>query len=223
MIDSSTLARTRMVREQLERRGIRDPRVLEAMREIPRERFLRASPDRYAVDPYADGAIPIGRGQTLSQPFIVAAMAEALRLPHGARVLEIGTGTGYNTAVLAFIAREVWTVERDPVLGGEAKDRLEDLGIRNVRFRTGDGSLGWPEGAPYEGILVTAGAPDVPDSLVGQLAPGANLVIPVGSSRHQSLLRVTRDREKGTVTRERLMECRFVPLIGHEGWPEDDG
>ena len=134
------------------------------------------------------------------------------RLPKGARVLEVGTGTGYQTAVLARIATEVWTVERDPVLAREAEGRLDDLGVRNVRLRVGDGSLGWEEGSPYQGILVTAGAPDIPPSLVEQLAPGGCLVIPIGSHDRQRLVRVTLKSDGTSSARETLMECRFRPV-----------
>lgn len=220
MIEPFPKARARMVRDQLERRGISDSEVLLAMGEIPRERFVRHAVRQPVGDPYADCARPIGRGQTLSQPYMVAAMTQALQIPKGARVLEVGTGTGYQTAVLARIATEVWTVERDPVLAREAEGRLDDLGVRNVRLRVGDGSLGWEEGSPYQGILVTAGAPDIPPSLVEQLAPGGCLVIPIGSHDRQRLVRVTLKPDGTSSARETLMECRFVPLIGHEGWQD---
>jgi len=221
LIEPSATARARMVRDQLQWRGIRDPGVLQAMGSIPRERFLRPGFDRFRQDPYADGAQSIGRGQTLSQPYMVAAMTEALQLPDQARVLEVGTGSGYHTAVLAHSAAEVWTVERDPVLSREAKERLDDLGILNVRFLVGDGSLGWADGSPYLGILVTAGAPNVPAPLVAQIAPEGRLVIPVGSTMTQRLLRVTQGSDGSGTTTEKLMGCRFVPLIGQAGWDED--
>lgn len=218
MIEPFSKARSRMVWNQLERRGIRDSRVLLAMGNIPRERFIRHAARQPVRDPYADCARPIGRGQTLSQPYMVAAMTQALQIPKGARVLEIGTGTGYQTAVLAHIATEVWTVERDPVLASEAKGRLDDLGLKHVRLRVGDGSLGWKEGSPYQGILVTAGAPQIPPSLIEQLAPRGCLVIPIGPHDRQRLVRVTLNPDGTSSARETLMECRFVPLIGHEGW-----
>ncbi len=207
-----------MVWEQLERRGITDSRVLLAMGDIPRERFVRGGGPRLFDNPYADRAQPIGRGQTVSQPYMVAAMTEALEIPEGARLLEIGTGTGYQTAVLARIAAEVWSVERDTVLAKEAEARLGDLGITNVRFRVADGSLGWEEGSPYDGILVTAGAPNVPESLTSQLAPRGRLVIPIGSADHQRLVRIVLHPNGDISPPETLMECRFVPLIGREGW-----
>jgi protein-L-isoaspartate(D-aspartate) O-methyltransferase len=216
----STAAR-RMVHEQLERRGIRNPRVLEAMATTPREAFAAG---KDALDParaYADGALPVGRGQTLSQPYMVAAMTEALAPTAGARVLEIGTGTGYQTAILAAVSGHVWTIERDPILAREARARLRELGVTNVEFRVGDGTLGWPEEAPFDGILVTAAAPSVPDSLLEQLAPGGRMIIPVGTREMQELLLV--ERGDGGVETRTLMECRFVPLVGEEGWRPDGG
>lgn len=207
-----------MVKEQLERRGIRDPRVLEAMGAVPREAFVPPSDARSPARAYADGALPAGRGQTVSQPYIVAAMTQAVAPRPSSRVLEIGTGTGYQTSVLATLCREVWTVERDRVLADEARERLSELGVENVEYRVGDGSLGWPEGAPYDGILVTAAAPRVPDPLVAQLAPDGRLVIPVGTREMQELLVVTLD-EEGTPHSRALMDCRFVPLVGEQGWP----
>lgn len=206
-----------MVRDQLERRGLQDARVLEAMRTVPREAFASSSDAARPSRAYADGALPAGRGQTLSQPFIVAAMTEAVQPGPSDRILEVGTGTGYQTAVLARLCGEVWTIERDRTLAREARERLEGMGVDNVRFRVGDGSLGWPEGAPYDGILVTAAAPRVPDPLVAQLAPEGRLVIPVGTREIQELLVVTLDAE-GTPRSRVLMDCRFVPLLGEEGW-----
>lgn len=215
--ESFAEARRRMVVEQLERRGVTDDRVLKAMGSVPREAFCTGGDASSPSRAYADGALPAGRGQTLSQPYMVAAMTEALGAGPSARVLEVGTGTGYQTAVLARIAGELWTVERDPVLAREARERLEGMGIGNVHFRVGDGSLGWPEGAPYDAILVTAGAPSIPDPLVAQLAPGGRLVVPVGPREIQELLLVTLD--DGEARSRTLMECRFVPLVGEEGWP----
>lgn len=205
-----------MVREQLEARGISDPRVLDAMRAVPRESFLAGSAARDPEEAYRDSALPVGRGQTLSQPFMVARMTEALDPAPGDRVLEIGTGTGYQTAVLARLCDDVWSVERDPLLAAEARDRLRALGLDRVRLRIGDGSLGWAEGAPFDGILVTAAAPELPRALVDQLADGGRLVIPVGPRTGQVLVRVTRSGE--VLERESLLECRFVPLVGEEGW-----
>lgn len=217
MQDEFAQARQRMVREQLERRKIRDPRVLETMGAVPRETFASAADARNPARAYADGALPAGRGQTLSQPYMVAAMTEALEATPTSRILEVGTGTGYQTAILARLAGEVWTIERDPILAREARERLDAMGLDNVRYRVGDGTLGWSEGAPFDGILVTAGAPRVPAPLVAQMAPTGRLVIPVGSQTMQELLLVTLDRD-GTPRTRVLMECRFVPLLGEEGW-----
>ncbi|MFQ5535951.1 MAG: protein-L-isoaspartate(D-aspartate) O-methyltransferase [Gemmatimonadota bacterium] len=208
--------RRRMVETQIRRRGIDDPRLLEALLRVPRERFVPPSARAYA---YTDHALSIGNGQTISQPYMVAAMTDALELEGDERVLEIGTGSGYQAAVLAQLARDVYTVERIPELAEHAADLLEELGIRNVHIRVGDGTLGWPEEAPFQGIIVTAAAPDVPPSLLEQLdAEGGRLVAPVGRRSLQELLRIRRDG--GLMERETLMGCRFVPLIGEEGWPE---
>lgn len=209
-------ARRAMVREQLQARGLRHARVLEVMGHLPREHFVSGSRARSPWKVYADTAVPVGRGQTLSQPYMVARMTADLDPAPGSRILEIGTGTGYQTAVLAALAGEVWTVERDPILAEGARKKLGALGIENVRFRSGDGSLGWPEGAPFDGILVTAAAPRIPMPLVAQLAEGGRMVIPVGPPDLQELLLVVvRDGE----TRSRVLtECRFVPLVGEAGW-----
>jgi protein-L-isoaspartate(D-aspartate) O-methyltransferase len=208
-------ARERMVEFQLVGRGIRDPAVLAAMRTVPRERFVD---DALAHRAYEDGPLPIGEGQTISQPYIVAVMTEALRLQAGDRVLEIGTGSGYAAAVLAVIVAEVYTIERIERLATLSRRRLDELGYANVRVRHGDGSLGWPEHAPYHAIVVTAGGPDVPPSLQRQLAVGGRLVMPVGpTSRSQRLVRVVRTDHE-TCEREALEDVCFVPLIGAEGW-----
>jgi protein-L-isoaspartate(D-aspartate) O-methyltransferase len=213
-------ARERMVELQLAGRGIRDPAVLAAMRKIPRECFVSTAQADAAYD---DGPLPIGEGQTISQPYVVAVMTQALRLHPGDRVLEIGTGSGYAAAVLAVIAAEVYTVERIESLAERARRRLAELGYTNVHVRYGDGSLGWPEHAPYDAIVVTAGGPEVPRSLLRQMAVGGRLVMPVGPvPRFQRLVRVTRTEEE-TWDREALEEVAFVPLIGAEGWPTDEG
>ncbi|MEX2531483.1 MAG: protein-L-isoaspartate(D-aspartate) O-methyltransferase [Gemmatimonadota bacterium] len=214
-------AARRMVREQLEGRGIGDPRVLEAMAATPREAFAAGTDGLDPSRAYADTALPVDRGQTLSQPYMVAAMTEALAPMPGSRVLEIGTGTGYQTAVLAKVSGHIWTIERDPVLAREATTRLAEMGVENVDFRVGDGTLGWPEAAPFEGILVTAAAPSIPDPLLTQLAVGGRMIIPVGSREVQELLLVEKN-EEGIESRA-LMECRFVPLVGEEGWRPDGG
>ncbi len=206
-----------MVASQLEARGIRDPRVLEAMATLPRELFLPADRRSWA---YRDRAVPIHHGQTVSQPYMVAAMTEALELSPDDIVLEVGTGSGYQTAVLSRTAGQVYTIERLPDLLADAERLLAELGCENVRFRAGDGSLGWPEHGPYDEIVVTAGSPSVPPALKDQLEPdGGRLVIPVGPSGRQDLTLYTRFGNE--YISERLMGCTFVPLIGEEGWPGD--
>ncbi|MBU5638801.1 protein-L-isoaspartate(D-aspartate) O-methyltransferase [Geomonas sp. Red69] len=198
-------------------RGIRDAAVLRAMREVPRESFLPAGLELLA---YEDGPLPIQEGQTISQPYIVAYMIEALELQGTEKVLEIGTGSGYAAAVLSLCAAQVFTVERLPSLAHLAAERLRELGYGNVAVRLGDGTLGWQEHAPYDAIVVTAGAPGVPEELELQLAPGGRLVIPVGPTPHlQDLVRVRRDKE-GALHREALCGVRFVPLIGAQGWED---
>jgi protein-L-isoaspartate(D-aspartate) O-methyltransferase len=204
-----------MVERQIARRGVGDPRVLEAMRAVPRETFL---PDSLAELAYDDTPLPIEEEQTISQPYIVALMAEALELEPADRVLEIGAGSGYAAAVLSRIAREVYTVERHESLAGLARERLRRLGYGNVQVLHGDGTLGWPEHAPYDAIVVAAGGPDVPRSLQEQLAPGGRLVIPIGSDpRTQELIRVRRTGPDQW-EREDLGAVRFVPLVGAQGW-----
>src|SRR5262245_8111589 len=212
----SAAARRRMVDEQLVTRGIQHPEVLRAMATVPRERFVPAVAAAHAYD---DGALPISEAQTISQPYVVALMLEALAPLATYRVLEIGTGSGYATAVLAEVVVEVYTVERLTSLAAAARQRLAELGYRNVHLLEGDGTLGWPEHAPYDGIVVTAGGPDVPSPLLAQLRVGARLVIPVGPTpRAQELLRVTR-RADHDWARESLGPVAFVPLIGKAGWP----
>jgi protein-L-isoaspartate(D-aspartate) O-methyltransferase len=206
--------RARMIEHDLRRRGVSDPRVLEAMGDIPRHVFVPAAERANA---YQDRALPLEIGQTISQPYMVAIMTQALRIAPHHRVLEIGTGSGYHTAVLARLASHVFTVERIPDLQGGAREVLEELGVANVTFAVGDGSRGWPRHAPYDRIVVTAGAPDVPGPLKEQLADdGGRLVIPVGDADEQDLLVVTREGQSWTS--ESLMGCRFVPLVGDEGW-----
>jgi protein-L-isoaspartate(D-aspartate) O-methyltransferase len=208
----------RMVDLQLARRGISDPRVLEAFRSVPREAFVPESLGEFA---YEDSPLPIAGGQTISQPYIVAFTLEALDLHGGERVLEVGTGSGYAAAVASRLAAEVYTVERLEALAEEASERLARLGYDNVHVRTGDGTLGWPEHAPYDAIAVAAGGPEIPKALLAQLALGGRLVMPVGPDESaQVLMRVT--RESDDVFREEpLKEVRFVPLIGEQGWPEE--
>jgi len=213
-LDSRT-GKELMVNEHLVARGIRDEAVLRAMREVPREAFLPPELKAYAYD---DSPLPIDAGQTISQPYIVAYMIEALELTGEERVLEIGTGSGYAAAVLSRCAAEVVTVERIATLADNARGRLESLGYRNVTVHLGDGTLGWQDSAPYDGIVVTAGAPDLPPALLSQLAPGGRFVIPVGTTQHlQSLIRVRRVADD-EYRREELCPVRFVPLIGEQGW-----
>lgn len=210
--------RDRMVDTQIAGRGIRDPAVLEAMRKVPRESFV---PERRRADAYGDEPLPIEEGQTISQPYIVAAMIEAARPRPEDRALEIGTGSGYAAAVLATIVAEVYTVERLAGLSESARQRLADLGYANVHVRHANGTLGWPQHAPYDVIIVTAGGPHVPQPLLDQLAAGGRLVMPVGSGRGgQRLVRVTSTAEAGDdrFEREELEAVAFVPLIGAEGW-----
>jgi protein-L-isoaspartate(D-aspartate) O-methyltransferase len=209
--------RQRMVDRQIAARGIRDARVLAAMSRVPREKFLREGLAEFA---YKDTPLPIESDQTISQPYIVAYMAEALGLKGGEKVLEIGTGSGYAAAVLAEMAGEVYTVERYENLASSAAERLERLGYRNAHVLHGDGTRGWPEHAPYDAIVVAAGGPEVPASLREQLAIGGRLVIPVGPSvRSQRLVRVTR-RAPHDYDEEELIAVAFVPLVGEEGWEE---
>jgi protein-L-isoaspartate(D-aspartate) O-methyltransferase len=208
-----------MVAEQIRARGVRSPHVVRAMGRVRREFFVPPSQTDRAYD---DGPLPIGDGQTISQPFIVAFMVEALDLRGGERVLEIGTGSGYAAAVLAEIAGDVFTVERNARLAEEAGERLRRHGYRNVHVTHGDGTLGLPAAAPFDAILVSAGGPRVPESLRGQLGDGGRLVIPIGEDLEaQRLVRVTRVAHRG-FREEDLGEVRFVPLIGTEGWRADD-
>jgi protein-L-isoaspartate(D-aspartate) O-methyltransferase len=201
--------RREMVEQQLARRGIANPRVLAALGTIPREVFLPIDSQREA---YHDRALSIDCGQTISQPYIVALMTDALQLAGHQRVLEIGTGSGYQTAILAQLAAEVITVERHPSLAQSAADTLRQLGIRNVRMRVGDGTLGSPDDAPFDAIIVTAAARQVPPPLLAQLVEGGRLVIPVGDDRSQTLEVIHKLGCRTTTTR--LTGCRFVPLIG---------
>jgi protein-L-isoaspartate(D-aspartate) O-methyltransferase len=205
-----------MVETQLVARGIRHPAVLRAMAAVPRERFVPEIEARHAYD---DSALPIAELQTISQPYVVALMLEAIAPTPTDRVLEIGTGSAYATAVLAEIVAEVYTVERLATLAAAARRRLAELGYRHVHVLEGDGTLGWPEHAPYDGIVVTAGGPDVPAPLLSQVRIGGHLVIPIGATpRAQELVRVTR-RAADDYSREHLGPVAFVPLIGAEGWP----
>jgi protein-L-isoaspartate(D-aspartate) O-methyltransferase len=208
--------RREMVALQIRDRGVRSERVLAAMSTVPRHEFVPAA---QAAAAYSDQALLIGDGQTISQPYVVAAMTEALSLTGSERVLEIGGGSGYQAAVLATLAREVIAVELLPHLADAARVRLVRLGFSNVRVEQGDGSLGWPSGEPYDAILVAAAAPKIPPPLVEQLAEGGRLVIPVGNVQEQNLLRVV--KHDNQITQHVLFACRFVPLRGRHGWQID--
>jgi protein-L-isoaspartate(D-aspartate) O-methyltransferase len=210
-----TLLRRRMVQEQIRSRGVRDERVLSAMEEVPRHLFV---PPELRGAAYDDGPLPIGDGQTISQPFIVAEMTQALRLSGSEKVLEVGTGSGYQTAILSKLCGEVVTVERLASLSGAARIRLEGLGVRNVTYVIGDGSLGCPEHSPYDRILSAAASPDVPPPWLAQLAEDGIIVLPMGGRLEQVLARVT--KREGKTRTEVLGGCRFVPLVGAFGYKE---
>jgi protein-L-isoaspartate(D-aspartate) O-methyltransferase len=214
-----TEAQAQMVKKQLAGRSITDPRILKAMSEIPRHQFV--AEDMWG-QAYRDGPLPIGFGQTISQPYIVAYMTQALQLPaeQGTTVLEIGTGSGYQAAILSRLATQVYSVERIEALAERAKAILAQLGISNVVIKVDDGGYGWPEYAPYDGIIVTAAAPEIPAPLIDQLKEGANLVAPVGPRIQQELYRL--HWSGGRVYQEQLAPVAFVPLIGEHGWAEDE-
>lgn len=208
--------RDRMIQEQLLGRGIRDPRVIDAMRDIPREHFF---PNEIRHHAYADKAAPIGHGQTISQPYMVALMTQRLALTGTERVLELGTGSGYHAAILAKVAAEVFTVERVKPLLDDAFERILSLGLRNVHFRYGDGTTGWPEQAPFDRIIITAGAPQLPTTLLlSNLADGGLAILPVGPQEHQMLVEVHRHGDDLATTD--ICACRFVKLIGQEAWEQ---
>jgi protein-L-isoaspartate(D-aspartate) O-methyltransferase len=208
--------RLAMVEEQLRRRGIHDQRLLAVMANIPRHSFVSSD---YQLAAYEDRPLPIGEGQTISQPYMVAVMTQSLELKGDERVLEIGTGSGYQTAILAELAKTIFTIERIQKLLLRAQKILQELGYENIFFLTGDGTKGWPEKAPFDGIIVTAGAPEIPQTLTSQLAEGGRLVIPVGPRYTQTLYKVTRKRNQ--FTEEDITGCVFVPLVGDFGWKEE--
>ncbi len=211
------IARRRMVEEQIKARGVNDPRVIEAMTKVPRHLFV---PEALASQAYTDFPLPIGERQTISQPYMVALMSESLQLKGDEKVLEVGTGSGYQAAVLALLARQVFSLERIPALARQARRTLDACGFARVNVRLTDGTFGWEEEAPFDGIMVTAGAPSVPQPFLKQLAIGGRLVIPVGDRSTQILIRITRTGES-TFREERLLGCRFVPLVGDYGWSDE--
>ncbi|MFQ5662869.1 MAG: protein-L-isoaspartate(D-aspartate) O-methyltransferase [Terriglobia bacterium] len=210
-----SVQRTMMVEWQLRRRGITDPRILDVFLEVPRHAFVLPE---HAAQAYEDCPLPIGEGQTISQPYMVALMTEALELTGNETVLEVGTGSGYQAAILARLAHHVYSIENHPALAAGAEERLARLGYTNVTCLVGDGSQGHPEASPYEAILVTAAAPRVPESLTGQLAESGRLVIPVGDIYSQELVLVR--KQQGELAQKTINYCRFVPLTGKYGWSD---
>ncbi len=209
-------ARERMVREQLQGRGIADARVLAAMRRVPRHLFV---PSELAERAYEDRALPIGNGQTISQPYMVARIVEELKLRGDERVLDVGTGSGYQAAVLSELAAQVISIERHADLAASARQTLANAGYANVTVVVGDGSQGYEANAPYNVIAIAAGAPQVPDALVAQLALNGRLTLPLGTAEVQRLTVIVKDAQ-GQITTQTLEECQFVPLIGEQGWKE---
>jgi len=208
-------ARNRMVESQLIGRGIKDARVLDTMRKVPRHRFVE---EALVSQAYNDHPLPIGEKQTISQPYMVALMTEALQLQGNERVLEIGTGSGYQTAILAELADKIYSIERIRSLSIKARRILDEMGYFNVVLKVSDGTVGLKEEAPFDAIIVTAGSPDVPQPLVDQLGMGGRLVVPVGDRYTQSLMRIVRGKEG--ITKTDLGGCRFVNLLGRHGWKE---
>src|SRR5215216_1016704 len=215
--DQASSQRDRMVDIQIARRGVQDRHVFEAMRRVPREAFVGEGLEEFA---YEDAPLPIEEGQTISQPYIVALMTEAAEVKPGDRVLDVGTGSGYAAAVLSRIAGQVYTIERHRRLAETATRRFKQLGYRNIEVRHGDGTLGWPEAAPFDAIIVAAGGPEIPEALRRQLKVGGRLVIPIGAlGREQRLVKVERDREDA-YHEEDLGPVLFVPLVGEHGWSD---
>ncbi|MEM7052436.1 MAG: protein-L-isoaspartate(D-aspartate) O-methyltransferase [Acidobacteriota bacterium] len=208
--------RQRMVRKHIAARGVSDPRVLQAMAEIPRHDYV---PEHLAAQAYGDHALPIGSNQTISQPYVVARMTELLAVEAEHSVLEIGTGSGYQTAILARLARRVYSLERVPELARRAIRRMRQLGLDNVKVQTFDGTVGWSDVAPFHRILVTAGAPAVPRPLIDQLGPGGRLLVPEGDRSGQRLTMYQKTAE-GEIIRQTGEAVTFVPLVGRHGWPE---
>jgi len=211
------ISRKKMVDTQIIARGIKDRRVIEAMLKTPRHLFVQ---EAMASQAYNDTSLPIGDKQTISQPHMVALMTEMLELAGSETVLEIGTGSGYQAAVLSCLARRVCTIERIPSLAAKARRLFDTLGLTNIAMKIDDGTVGWAAEAPFDAIIVTAGAPDIPEALVSQLAAGGRLIIPVGDQTDQELVRLVKN-EDGTLSQETSVACRFVRLIGKDGWSEN--
>lgn len=209
-----TISRRRMVEQQIVARGIDDKRVIDAMMTVPRHLFVESGLQSHA---YSDSSLPIGEKQTISQPFMVASMSAALELKGHERILEVGTGSGYQTAILSTLAKRVYSIERIAILSSRARKVLDQLRMSNINIKLGDGTLGWKDQAPFDGILVAAGSPDIPTEYLAQLEIGGKLVLPVGDRDQQVLMRVIR-QEDGSFKQEQMMGCRFVPLIGEQGW-----
>jgi len=207
-----------MVEEQVIARGVTDPRVIDAMLKVPRHKFVE---EALAGKAYQDAPLPIGEKQTISQPYMVAVMSEALMLDGSERVLEVGTGSGYQAAVLALLADRVFSLERIPSLARRARKVLDDNGFSKVNIRLADGTVGWLGMGPFDGIIVTAGAPKVPQEYLDQLSLGGRLIIPVGDRESQVLMRITRVGE-AEYEEEKMLGCRFVPLIGNKGWKQEN-
>ena len=215
LIQSYAGQRRKMVEEQLVERGINDLRLLEVVSRVPRHLFVQESLQHRA---YGDTPLPIGENQTISQPYIVGAMTEALHLKGEERVLEIGTGSGYQTAIIAELCRQVFTIERLNNLSRKAQNVLESLNYMNIVFKMFDGTYGWPDQAPFDAILITASAPEIPGLLVKQLGDGGRIVAPIGEADKQKLVVLTKNGDR--VSRRDLGDCKFVPLIGKYGWPQ---
>lgn len=211
-------SREKMVREQIVPRGIKNQQVIDVLRKVPRHKFID---QKYLKEAYNDHPLPLAHGQTISQPYIVALMTELLELYGDEKVLEIGTGSGYQTAILAELAETVYSVDRIPELSQEAQQTLRQLGYKNIQLQVRDGSVGWQEFAPYDRIIVTASAPNIPQPLIDQLKEGGKIVIPLGSSFGQDL--VVGEKHKGEMKIFDCGKCVFVPLIGEFGWPEEKG
>ena len=213
-----TISRRRMVEDQVIDRGVTDPRVIDAMLKVPRHKFVE---EALAGKSYQDAPLPIGEKQTISQPYMVAAMSEALMLDGSETVLEVGTGSGYQAAVLVLLADRVFSLERIPSLARRARKVLDSNGFSKVNIRLADGTVGWQAMSPFDGIIVTAGAPKVPQEYLNQLSVGGRLIIPVGDRESQILMRITRVGESD-YEEEKMLGCRFVPLIGNQGWKQEN-